>query len=118
MAIAGAFTDISPSVMMANIISSSVVAGVGALGNIRSEDKTQDRYEICMPRKSRNLLLIRGNDLLIINDKEGQSAKDLILEAKELKNAKTKTPGRNEGQAKEVDNKVDGTGEGKGPNQP
>jgi hypothetical protein len=117
-AIAGAFTDMAPSVMMANIIASISGETLGKITEARSEDKNQERLGICMPRKARNLVLIHGDDLLVINDKEGQSAKDLILEAKELKNAKTKTPGRNEGQAKEVDTKVDGTGEGKGPNQP
>lgn len=47
--IAGSFSDMNPSALLANVIGGVAVQGIQAMGNIRSETSDQDRGDVCYP---------------------------------------------------------------------
>ena len=64
------------------MIGAAVTGGITALGNIRSEDRTQDRIAVCMPKDAKVLVFVNGDGNLAISKQDGGTAnsdlKDLV----------------------------------------
>lgn len=66
------------------IISTSIVSGIQALGNIRSESKDQDRIDACQPKDSKLFVFMNG-DALVVSSKadtiDASAVKEIVTAA-------------------------------------
>jgi hypothetical protein len=81
--VVSAFKD---NLSIASIIGSTVMGGLSTLGDMRSEDKTQRRVDVCMPKTAENIVFIHGEDVLIITGKKEVS--QMISEANQARKMK------------------------------
>lgn len=81
--VAAIASAIQGNISLGSVISSAALGAVTALTDIRSEDETQDRVEVCLPTEAKVMYFVSEDHKLFI-DKRETSQSDLSM-LKEIK---------------------------------